>query len=115
MPIPKALYAIVRESAKCRCEYCHYPELLSTSPLSVDHLYPQSLGGTDDLMNLALSPAAAVTNDDTTSSPESTRSPTKKPNSLIPVNIHGRSISLGHPMESTLLAQLQSDVQPVIV
>ena len=54
MPIPKALYAIVRERAKCRCEYCHYPELLSTSPLSVDHLYPQSLGGTDDLMNLAL-------------------------------------------------------------
>jgi hypothetical protein len=54
MPIPKTLYAIVRERAKCRCEYCHYPELLSTSPLSIDHLYPQSLGGTDDLINLAL-------------------------------------------------------------
>ncbi len=54
MPIPKSIYAIVRERANYRCEYCHYPELLSTSPLSIDHLYPQSLGGTDDLINLAL-------------------------------------------------------------
>jgi hypothetical protein len=26
MPIPKTLYAIVRERAKCRCEYCHYAQ-----------------------------------------------------------------------------------------
>ena len=54
MPIHKSVYAIVRERAIGRCEYCHYPELLSTSPLSVDHPYPQFLGGTNDLTNLVL-------------------------------------------------------------
>ena len=65
---------------------------------SVDHLYPRSLGGTDDLINRALA-VAATTNDDTTSSPELTHSLTKKPNSSIPDNIHGPSISFGHLME----------------
>ena len=54
MPIPKSLYEQVRQRAQYRCEYCHYPELLSTAPLSIDHLQPQSLGGTDNLDNLAL-------------------------------------------------------------
>jgi hypothetical protein len=54
MPISKSLYEQVRQRAKCRCEYCHYPEFLSTSPLSVEHLWPRSLGGTDDFINLAL-------------------------------------------------------------
>jgi hypothetical protein len=54
MPIPKSLYQQVRERAQFRCEYCHYPELLSTAPLSIDHLQPQSLGGADNLDNLAL-------------------------------------------------------------
>ncbi|MEB3148201.1 MAG: HNH endonuclease signature motif containing protein, partial [Sphaerospermopsis sp.] len=54
MPIPKSLYEQVRQRAQCRCEYCHYPELLSTAPLSIDHLQPQSLGGTDSPDNLAL-------------------------------------------------------------
>jgi len=54
MPIPKTLYEQVRLRAQFRCEYCHYPELLSTAPLSIDHLQPQSLGGTDHLDNLAL-------------------------------------------------------------
>ncbi len=36
------------------CEYCHYPELLSSAPLSIDHIQPQSLGGDSDLDNLAL-------------------------------------------------------------
>jgi hypothetical protein len=54
MPIPKALYEIIRQRAKFRCEYCHYPELLSSGPLSIDHIQPQSLGGSDDLENLAL-------------------------------------------------------------
>jgi hypothetical protein len=42
MPIPKSLYEQVRQRAQYRCEYCHYPELLSTAPLSIDHLQPQS-------------------------------------------------------------------------
>jgi HNH endonuclease len=54
MPIPKSLFQTLRQRAKYRCEYCHYPEILSSSPLSVDHLQPQSLGGGDNLDNLAL-------------------------------------------------------------
>lgn len=54
MSLPKALHYQVRQRAQFRCEYCHYPELLSSAPLSIDHLQPQSLGGTDDLDNLAL-------------------------------------------------------------
>jgi hypothetical protein len=54
MPIPKSLYTFVRQRGQHRCEYCHYPEILSTAPLSIDHIQPQSLGGTDDPDNLAL-------------------------------------------------------------
>jgi hypothetical protein len=54
MVIPKSLYEIVRQRAQFQCEYCHYPELLSSAPLSIDHIQPQSLGGSDDLSNLAL-------------------------------------------------------------
>jgi len=44
----------VRQRANYRCEYCRYPEFLSTSPLTIDHIQPQSLGGIDDPNNLAL-------------------------------------------------------------
>ena len=54
MLISKALFQTLRQRAKYRCEYCHYLEILSSAPLSVDHLQPQSLGGTDDIDNLAL-------------------------------------------------------------
>lgn len=54
MVIPKSLYEAIRQRAQFRCEYCHYPELLSSAPLSIDHIQPQSLGGSDDLDNLAL-------------------------------------------------------------
>ncbi|WP_224411817.1 HNH endonuclease [Oscillatoria salina] len=54
MVIPKSLYVTVRQRAQFRCEYCHYPELLSSAPLSVDHIQPKSFGGSDDLDNLAL-------------------------------------------------------------
>ena len=54
MPIPKSLYQQIRQRAQYRCEYCHYPEDLSTAPLSIDHLHPKSLGGNDHLDNLAL-------------------------------------------------------------
>jgi hypothetical protein len=30
MVIPKPLYETVRQRAQFRCEYCHYPELLTT-------------------------------------------------------------------------------------
>lgn len=54
MPVPKEDYHRIRQRAQFRCEYCHYPEILSTAPLSIDHLQPRSLGGTDHLDNLAL-------------------------------------------------------------
>lgn len=54
MSISKSLFQTLRQRAKYRCEYCHYPEILSSAPLSVDHLQPQSLGGDDNLDNLAL-------------------------------------------------------------
>lgn len=54
MSIPKSLYEAIRQRAQFRCEYCHYPELLSSAPLSIDHIQPQSLGGSDDFDNLAL-------------------------------------------------------------
>jgi hypothetical protein len=44
----------VRQRAKYRCEYCRYPEFLSTSPLTIDHIHPQSLSGSDETDNLAL-------------------------------------------------------------
>ena len=52
--IPKSLYEVIRQRAQFQCEYCHYPELLSSAPLSIDHIQPQSLGGSDQLDNLAL-------------------------------------------------------------
>jgi len=54
MILPKSLLVLVRQRAQFRCEYCRYPELLSSAPLSIDHLRPVSLGGTDELENLAL-------------------------------------------------------------
>lgn len=54
MSLSKLLVDQVRKQANYRCEYCHYPEILSTAPLSVDHIHPRSLGGTDELCNLAL-------------------------------------------------------------
>lgn len=54
MPIPKVLYGQIQQRAQFRCEYCHYPEILSAAPLSIDHLQPQSLGGDNSPENLAL-------------------------------------------------------------
>jgi hypothetical protein len=44
----------VRERACFLCEYCHSPEKLSANRFTLDHLTPQSLGGSDDMENLAL-------------------------------------------------------------
>lgn len=45
---------LVQQRANFLCEYCHSPEYLSPDRFEVDHLQPRSLGGTDELMNLAL-------------------------------------------------------------
>ena len=54
MKISNNSQEFVRKRAEYRCEYCRYPEFLSTSPLTIDHINPQSLGGSDDTDNLAL-------------------------------------------------------------
>ena len=45
---------LVRERAKSLCEYCHSPEYLNSDRFTMEHLLPQSLGGTDEIDNLAL-------------------------------------------------------------
>ncbi len=45
---------LVRKRAKFLCEYCHSPEYLSPDRFTIDHILPQSLGGSDNLENLAL-------------------------------------------------------------
>lgn len=44
----------IRERAQYLCEYCHSPERLSPSRFTVDHIMPRSLGGSDEMENLAL-------------------------------------------------------------
>lgn len=54
MPIKDELKQAVRKRAGYLCEYCQSPERLSASRFTVDHLTPRSLGGSDELENLAL-------------------------------------------------------------
>ena len=54
MSISPALKQQVRQRANRLCEYCHSPEKISTARFTIDHIYPRSLGGSDDLDNLAL-------------------------------------------------------------
>lgn len=54
MNVLAAVQHAVRERAKGFCEYCHSPEWVCAARFTMDHLLPQSLGGTDDPDNLAL-------------------------------------------------------------
>nr|WP_245927647.1 HNH endonuclease [Aphanothece hegewaldii] len=44
----------VRARANYLCEYCHSSEDASAALFEIDHLIPRSLGGSDELVNLAL-------------------------------------------------------------
>jgi hypothetical protein len=48
------LYAPVARRAGHRCEYCRAPEVVFNSTFEVEHVFPTSRGGSDDLENLAL-------------------------------------------------------------
>ncbi len=48
------LYPAVARRAGHRCEYCHAPEIVFNFPFEVDHVLPQSRGGSHDPENLAL-------------------------------------------------------------
>jgi hypothetical protein len=52
--VSSATRKLVRRRARSLCEYCHSPEYLSPDRFTIDHLLPQSLGGSDDEDNLAL-------------------------------------------------------------
>lgn len=45
---------LVRQRAKYLCEYCHSSEKASATRFTLDHIIPQSLGGSDESDNLAL-------------------------------------------------------------
>ena len=45
---------LIRIRANYLCEYCHSPEIISATRFTIDHIIPQSLGGDDNLNNLAL-------------------------------------------------------------
>jgi hypothetical protein len=45
---------LVRKRAKYLCEYCHSPERICTSRFTLEHVIPKSLGGSNDIDNLAL-------------------------------------------------------------
>ena len=44
----------IRQQAGGRCEYCLCPESHCPQNFSVDHIWPQSLAGDDEIENLAL-------------------------------------------------------------
>ncbi|MEH2088809.1 HNH endonuclease [Nostoc sp.] len=52
--IDDATKEIVRKRANYLCEYCHSPERISTTRFTVDHFIPKSIGGADEINNLAL-------------------------------------------------------------
>ena len=53
--MPHRLYQQVAERADYRCEYCLAPEEVSPDRFQVEHIRPRVRGGSDDLVNLALS------------------------------------------------------------
>lgn len=55
MTISEALRRQIIEEAGHRCEYCKTSSRLIGMPLIMEHVFPKSLGGQDDLSNLAAS------------------------------------------------------------
>lgn len=54
MTVNEVTRKLVRARAKYLCEYCHSSEEASAAQFSIDHILPQSLGGSDEPNNLAL-------------------------------------------------------------
>ena len=54
MAVPLAVRRIVRERAHSLCEYCHANECWQIVRFTIDHVDPQSAGGSDAAENLAL-------------------------------------------------------------
>jgi hypothetical protein len=54
MAINERTRQFVRQRARYLCEYCHSPEKSSSDIFTIDHLIPRSVGGSDEVDNLAL-------------------------------------------------------------
>ena len=54
MSVNRATRNLVRSRANFLCEYCHSAEESSSTLFTIDHILPQSIGGSDELENLAL-------------------------------------------------------------
>lgn len=54
MPVSTSTRRVVRERAHLLCEYCHANERWQFVRFTIDHVLPQSAGGSDDADNLAL-------------------------------------------------------------
>ncbi len=54
MAIPTAIKLQIRQKASFLCEYCHFSEEISTARFEIDRIQPRSLGGSDNIDNLAL-------------------------------------------------------------
>lgn len=54
MAVSLATRRVVRERAQRRCEYCHADERWQFVRFTIDHVLPQSAGGSDEADNLAL-------------------------------------------------------------
>lgn len=59
--IPKALRDLITEQAGRRCGYCLTQEAIVGAPMEIDHLFPESLGGSTEEDNLWL--ACSLCND----------------------------------------------------
>jgi hypothetical protein len=54
MTIDDATKELIRRRANYLCEYCHSPERISANRFTIDHIIPRSVGGSDEIDNLAL-------------------------------------------------------------
>jgi hypothetical protein len=48
-----AVHRAIRERAKYRCEYCHFPEKFAEVPFHCDHIIARQHGGVKEMDNLA--------------------------------------------------------------
>ena len=49
MTIALQIRQLVRKRANYLCEYCHSSEEASAARFDIDHIFPRSLGGSDEL------------------------------------------------------------------
>lgn len=53
--VSRAARIVVQERAGARCEYCRAPQIITGTTYHIEHIVPSSRGGSDDVVNLALS------------------------------------------------------------